>query len=79
VIRTATVPFDADEYGPTWWTSLVDCTNRVWFFDWSQNPNTIWVDLKSLNFDEHQPVRVLNPRTPTLTGEVSRAFEAVED
>lgn len=78
VVRTATVPFDADEYGPTWWTSLTDVTNKVWYFDWSQNPNTIWVELKNLNFDEDQPVRVLNPRNPNLAGEVSRAFEPVE-
>jgi len=78
VIRTATVPFDADEYGPTWWTSLTDCTNKVWYFDWSQNPNVIWVELRNLNFDEDQPVKVLNPRNPSLAGEVSRAFEPVD-
>jgi penicillin V acylase-like amidase (Ntn superfamily) len=60
------------------WTSLTDCTNKVWYFDWSQNPNTIWVELKNLNFDKGQPVRVIDPRNPSLTGEVSRAFEPVK-
>ena len=78
VIKTATVPFNADEYGPTWWTSINDCTNKVWYFDWTLNPNIVWVDLKNLNFDEDQPVKVLNPRNPNLVGEVSRAFEAVK-
>jgi penicillin V acylase-like amidase (Ntn superfamily) len=76
--RSVVVPFDVDEYGPTWWTSLTDVTNKVWYFDWSQNPNTIWVELKNLNFDESQPVKVLNPRNPNLAGEVSRAFEPVK-
>lgn len=78
VIRTATVPFNADEYGPTWWTSLTDVTNKVWYFDWSLNPNIVWVDLKTLNFGEGQPVKVLNPRNPSLVGDVSRAFEEVK-
>ena len=78
VIRTATVPFNADEYGPTWWTSLTDVTNKVWYFDWSLNPNIVWVDLKTLNFGEGQPVKVLNPRNPSLVGDVSRAFEDVK-
>ncbi len=71
-------PFDADGYGPTWWTSMTDCTNRAWYFAWPQNRNTIWVELKNLSFYEDHRVRVLNPRNPNLAGEVSRAFEAVK-
>ena len=78
VIKTASTPFDADDYGGTWWTSLTDCTNKVWYFDWSMNPNVIWVELKNLDFSEGQPVRVLNPRNPSMVGEVSRAFETVK-
>ena len=77
VIKTAAVPFDADEYGPTWWTSLTDCTNRAWYFDWTLNPNIVWVELDNLDFSEGGPVRSLNPRNPALVGEVSRAFEEV--
>ena len=78
VIKTASVPFDADEYGPTWWTSLTDCTNKTWYFDWSQNPNIVWVELKNLDFSEGMKVRVLNPRDPALVGEVSNAFKDME-
>jgi len=78
VIKTASVPFNADEYGPTWWTSLTDCTNKVWYFDWTLNPNVVWVDLNNLNFSEDQPVKVINPRNPALVGDVSKAFEAVK-
>jgi hypothetical protein len=43
------------------------------------NPNIVWVDLRNLNFDEDQPVKVLNPRNPSLAGDVSRAFEEVKE
>ncbi len=78
VIKTAHVPFDADEYGPTWWTSLTDCTNKLWYFDWSQNPNIIWIDLKKLDFSEGKPVMQINPRNPAMVGDVTNAFEPVQ-
>ena len=78
VIKTASVPFDADEYGPTWWTSLTDCTNKVWYFDWSQNPNIIWIDVKKLDFSEGKPVLQINPRNPAMVGDVTNAFEPVK-
>ena len=77
VIRSANVPFDADEYGPTWWTSLTDLTNKTWYFDWSKNPNIVWVELDKLKFDESQPVKFVNPRQPGLVGEISGSFEPV--
>ncbi|MEM8671880.1 MAG: linear amide C-N hydrolase [Planctomycetota bacterium] len=77
VIKTAHVPFDADEYGPTWWTSLTDCTNKVWYFDWSQNPNIIWIDLKKLDFSAGKPVLELNPRNPAMVGDVTSAFTPI--
>ena len=78
VIRSANVPFDADEYGPTWWTSLTDLTNKIWYFDWSKNPNIVWVELDKLKFDEGQPVKFVNPRQPGLVGEISGSFEPVD-
>ena len=77
VIKSANVPFDADEYGPTWWTSLTDLTNKTWYFDWSKNPNVVWVKLGNLNFDEGQPVKFVNPRQPNLVGEISGSFQPV--
>jgi len=79
VARAVTVPFDADEYGPTWWTSLTDVSNRVYYFDWALTPNIVWVELDKINFDKDQPVRKINPRQPNLVGEVSASFEVVKD
>ena len=78
VIKAAAVPFDADEYGPTWWTSLTDVTNKTWYFDWSLNPNIVWVELDKLDFSASQPVKVVNPRDPKLVGEISGAFQPVD-
>jgi penicillin V acylase-like amidase (Ntn superfamily) len=78
VARTVQVPFDADEYGPTWWTSLTDLTNKVFYFDWTLTPNIVWVELKNLDFSKGQPVKELNPRQPNLVGEVSGSFVPVK-
>lgn len=78
IARTIQVPFDADEYGPTFYTSVTDLTNKVFYFDWSQTPNIVWVELKNLDFSEGQPVKQLNPRQPNIVGEVSGAFVPVQ-
>jgi len=78
VARSVQVPFDADEYGPTWYTSLTDLTNKVYYFDWALTPNIVWVELRNLDFSEGQPVKELNPRQPNLVGEVSGSFAPVK-
>ena len=78
VARSVTVPHDADEYGPTWWTSLTDVTNKVYYFDWALTANIVWVDLKNLDFTEGRPVKEINPRQPNLVGEVSASFVPVK-
>lgn len=77
--RTVQVPFDADEYGPTYYTSVTDLTNKVFYFDWTQTPNIVWVELDNLDFSEGQPIKEINPRNPNLVGEISRAFEPVNE
>ena len=74
VTRTACVPYDADEYGPTWWLSLTDCTNKVWYFNWTQNPNIVWVELKNIDFSKVKDILMLNPRDKSAVGEISKAF-----
>jgi len=78
VARAVQVPFDADEYGPTWYTSLTDLTNKVYYFDWALTPNIVWVELRNLDFSKGQPVKEVNPRIPSLVGEISGSFEPVK-
>ena len=51
----------------------------MWYFDWSQNPNIIWVDVKKLDFTAGKPVMQINPRNPAMVGDVTNAFEPVEE
>jgi hypothetical protein len=56
---------------------VTDATNRVRYFNWAENPNIIWTELKNLDVLEAKPVMELNQRNPALMGEVPRAFEEV--
>ncbi len=84
-INTVVVPFGAPYTGrsgdagvyPTWWTSVTDVTNRVYYFNWAMNPNIIWVELDRLDFNKGTPVKWLNPRKQALAGDVSNSFEPV--
>ena len=85
VIRNVAVPFGATYKGlasestyPTWWISVTDLGNDVYYLNWVNNPNIIRVELKNVDFSEGTPIRILNPRNPALVGEVSRAFEEVK-
>ncbi len=82
IIGNIEVPFGAPYGGgvyPTWWTSIADLTDKVYYFHWVLHPNVIWVDLDKLNFDEGQPVLALNPRVPTLAGDVSDLFKPADE
>lgn len=81
-IRNVAVPFGAPYKGrtgagtyPTWWLSATDCTNRIFYFNWTKNPNIIWVEIKNVDFSKESAIRMLNPRNPSLVGDVSQAFE----
>jgi choloylglycine hydrolase len=83
LIRNVSVPFgapyrsgpDAGTY-PTWWVSATDLTNRRYYFNWTHNPNVVWVDLDELDFAAGQPVGLLDPRRSDLIGDVTGAFES---
>ncbi len=86
-INTVVVPFGAPYTGrsgdsgvyPTWWTSITDLTNGIYYFNWAMNPNIIWVEVDKLDFSEGKPVKWLNPREPELAGDVSRLFEPIPE
>jgi len=83
VIKNAAVPHGApyagDQTYPTWWTSIVDFQHRVYYWNWAMNQNMIHVNLSSLivekKFEDGAPYLVMNPRIPTLVGDVSGKFE----
>jgi len=90
VIATAASPLgapatDDPELGvyPTWWISLTDYAQRVFYWGWTMNPNFIWVDVKALRksgkLEAGSPTLHLDPLKPSLVGEVSKLFAPVDD
>ncbi|MGK7928490.1 MAG: linear amide C-N hydrolase [Spirulina sp.] len=80
-IRNVAVPFGAPYGGragesvyPTWWLSAIDFDNRIYYFNWVQSPNIIWVELDNLDLSEGSGVRQVDPKDPSLTGDVSSFF-----
>ncbi len=81
VILNTAVPFGApygDGVYPTWWVTVTDLTNKVYYFNWTKTPNTIWVELENFDFSEGNPTLQLNPRESKLAGEVSKLFMPIE-
>jgi len=85
-IATAAAPLGApadDEPAlgvyPTWWTSLTDYKQRVYYWSWVMNPNMFWVDMVKLQdsgkLDVGAPTLHLDPLQASLAGEVSQFFK----
>jgi len=89
-IRTVAVPFGApyrreSSNGaektttyPTWWLSVIDLNNRVYYFNWVKNPNIIWVSLKNIDFSKGTGKRIVDPKNPDLVGDITEAFKALK-
>ena len=81
-IRNVAVPFGAPYLGrggkvstyPTWWLSATDLDNRIYYFNWVQNPNIVWVELNNIDFSEGSGKRQVDPKDPSLTGDISNLF-----
>jgi choloylglycine hydrolase len=64
VIRNASTPFgfvtpQSPNNSSTIWRSVFDHKRKLYFFDSTFAPNTIWVDLKKMDFRAGAPVRKL--------------------
>ena len=62
---------------PTWWTSVADLTNRIFYFYMTHNLNVIWVTLKDVDFSAGRPMRVIDPAQIDLVGDVTKKFVPV--
>jgi penicillin V acylase-like amidase (Ntn superfamily) len=82
-IRTAASPYgapytDGGVY-PTWWTSVTDLKNGLYYFNWTEKPNLIKVVLPSIDFSKNSGIRYLDPRRPELFGTVNDHFLPIHD
>lgn len=82
VIRNCQVPYGAPDNRfdtfPTWWASVTDLTERVYYFQSTRAPNVVWVELGDLDFTAGAPVLALDPRDPELTGSMVGALAPAE-
>lgn len=80
IARNVSVPFGAPYKGfgvyNTEYRSVADLTNRLYFFELTTAPSVIWTDLKKMDLSPGAPVRVLNPDSIDLSGDVSGDYRA---
>ena len=78
VARNVSVPFGAPYKGfgiyNTEYRTAMNLTDRRYYFELSNSPSLLWVDLNAINFAPGQPVRVLNPDDVALSGNVTDFF-----
>jgi penicillin V acylase-like amidase (Ntn superfamily) len=78
IVRNCSVPFGAPygEFGVynTEYRTVVDSTNRRYFFELTTSPNLMWVDLDAIDLSDGAPARQLDPDDIALSGEVSARF-----
>lgn len=83
IARNVSVPFGAPKTKPgslynTEYRTAMDLTNRRYFFELTNAPNVVWIELDKLNFAPGAPVMKLNPDDINLSGDVSGRFVAME-
>lgn len=80
VARNVSVPFGAPYKGfgiyNTEYRTAADLTNKVYYFELTTSPSVIWTNLTAMNLEAGQPVRMLNPDSIELSGNVIGSFRA---
>lgn len=79
IARNVSVPFGAPYKGfgiyNTEYRTVVDLTNRRYFFELTTIPNVTWVELSHFNLAAGSAVMLLNPDNVALSGDVSGQFK----
>lgn len=77
IMRNVSVPFGAPyaEFGVynTEYRTVVDLTQKLYFFELSTSPSVIWIDFDGLKLTD-EPLEI-NPYDTTLVGDVTARFE----
>lgn len=65
VVRNCSVPYGITtpahpNISTTWWRSVSDQKNLVYYFEQALSPNTFWVNFKDVDFAENAPVKKLD-------------------
>ena len=80
VMRNAATPIGANDpdrpnISGTLWRTVLDHTNKRYYFEFADMPNVVWIDLDKLNLKEGAPVQVFDMASDIdASGEVSGKF-----
>jgi len=80
IVRNCSVPYGISTEGfpnlsTTRWRVVADQKNLVYYYESALTPNTVWVDLRKLDFSEKGPIRKLAlDNNQTYAGETSGQF-----
>jgi choloylglycine hydrolase len=81
IVRNCSVPFGAPygEFGVynTEYRTVMNLTDRRYFFELTTSPNVVWVDLDKFDLSVGAPVMGLNPDDIELSGNVSERFTEI--
>jgi penicillin V acylase-like amidase (Ntn superfamily) len=80
LMNNVSVPFGSPYSGvsgtyPTWYRSIMDPDQRVYYVQTTITPNTFWVDMDKLDLKPGAAPRKLPTFDPKLMGEVSADFK----
>ncbi len=80
VLANISVPFAAITDGlPTWWRTVMDLTNRVYFFNSTLKPNVVWVNMSRLNLAAGAPEREFDVEWgPDASGDITDLLQIAE-
>lgn len=82
IMRNVSVPFGAPYHGfgiyNTEYRTAINLSNKRYFFELTDQPNVIWMDLSKFDLKEGAPVMVLDPHDPELCGNVTGEFQKAQ-
>lgn len=82
IMRNVSVPFGAPygEFGiyNTEYRTVSDLTQRLYFFELTTSPNTIWIEFDRLDLVEGAQPQAIDPYDESLIGDVTSRFAPVE-
>ncbi len=79
IARNVSVPFGAPNRAPgslynTEYRTAIDLTNRRYYFELSNSPSLLWMDLSKFALSAGSPVLLLDPDDISLVGDVTKNF-----
>jgi choloylglycine hydrolase len=83
-MRNVSVPWgqadpDHPNLAPTYWRTVIDQSNRIYYFESALSPNIVWVDLKALDLSPGSGIRRVRVEgNDALMGSINANLEPSE-